>query len=74
MEISLRENVLKEKRYLDERYNNTKMMMALINFYKHNKLIIKDKDLYDMLKISKKSDEEIRKLVNNSLYFVLLIL
>ncbi|NJD54184.1 MAG: glycosyltransferase [Candidatus Methanoperedens sp.] len=56
-------NISKEKRYMNERYANKKMMNAFLAFYKYNKLIIKDKDLYKILNISDKSDAEIRKLV-----------
>lgn len=56
-------NILKEKRYLNERYANKKMMNAFLAFYKYNKLIIKDDDLYKMLNISNKSEEEIRKYI-----------
>jgi GT2 family glycosyltransferase/peptidoglycan hydrolase CwlO-like protein len=61
-------NVFKDKRYLNGRYNNEKMMEALVAFYKYNRLIIKDDDLYNMLKISNKSDKEIRQLITNSLH------
>ena len=56
-------NTMKDQKYLSERYNKERLMNSLIAFYKFNQLIIKDEELFKMLDLAKKTDDEIINLV-----------
>jgi GT2 family glycosyltransferase len=59
--------VLLDKDYIEGRYNKDKLMKSFVYFYKFNYLIIKDPDLYNMLGISGKNDDEIKSLMREQL-------
>jgi len=56
---------LNDKNYLRDRYNKEKLIKTFVNFYKYNSLIIRDYDLYNMMGISKLSDEGIKDFINS---------
>ena len=56
---------LNDKTYMVGRYNKDKLMKAFTSFYKYNSLILNDPDLYNMLGLSNKSDEEIKAFIVN---------
>ena len=56
-------NTMNDKKYLSERYNKERLMNSLIAFYKFNQLIIKDEELFKMLGLANKTDDEIINLI-----------
>jgi GT2 family glycosyltransferase len=58
--FSFRSNTsIDEERYLSERYNKERIMNSIVAFYKFNQLIIKDQELFMILGIPDKTDDDI---------------